>query len=75
MALRCNAPLEAPIAYTVKNPVDGTVNTDNWLPEYVQYSKFYGSLRKRAYSNILRILTPKNENFQMKNSGSFHISA
>ena len=33
------------------------------------------SLRKHAYSNILRILPPKNENFQMKNSGNFHISA
>ena len=31
--------------------------------------------RKHAYSNILRILPPKNENFQMKNSSSFHISA
>ena len=26
-------------------------------------------------TNILRILPPKNENFQMKNSGTFHISA
>ena len=33
------------------------------------------ALRKHAYSNILRILPPKNENFQMKKSGSFHISA
>ena len=33
------------------------------------------TLRKHAYSNILRILPPKNENFRMKNSGSFHISA
>ena len=33
------------------------------------------TLRKHAYSNILRILPPKNKNFQMKNSGSFHISA
>ena len=33
------------------------------------------TLRKPAYSNILRILPQKNENFQMKNSGSFHISA
>ena len=33
------------------------------------------SLRKHAYSNIYRILPAKNENFQMKNSGSFHISA
>ena len=32
-------------------------------------------LRKHAYSNILRILPPKNENFQIKNSGSFPISA
>ena len=33
------------------------------------------TLRKHAYSNILRILPPKIENFHMKNSGSFHISA
>ena len=33
------------------------------------------SLRKRAYSNILKILPPKNENFQIKNSNVFHISA
>ena len=30
---------------------------------------------KNAYSNILSTLPLKNENFQMKNSGSFHISA
>ena len=33
------------------------------------------SLRKHAYSIIMRILPPKIENFQMKNSGSFHIPA
>ena len=33
------------------------------------------SLRKHAYSNILKILQPKNGNFQMKNSDIFHISA
>ena len=33
------------------------------------------SLRKHAYSNILRILPPKHENFQMKISDIFHISA
>ena len=38
------------------------------------YLKIFISLRKHAYSNILTILPPKNENFQMKNSGSFHIS-
>ena len=32
-------------------------------------------LRKHAYSNILKILPPKNENFQIKNSNIFHISA
>ena len=36
---------------------------------------FSMSLRKHAYSNILKILPPKNENFQMKNSDIFHISA
>ena len=30
------------------------------------------SLRKHAYSNILRNLPPRNGNFKMKNSGSFH---
>ena len=32
-------------------------------------------LRKHAYSNILKILWPKIENFQIKNSDIFHISA
>ena len=39
---------------------------------------FYGSqyaLRKHAYLNILKIFPPKNENFQIKNSDIFHISA
>ena len=35
------------------------------------------SIRKHTYSNtcILKILPPKNENFQIKNSDTFHISA
>ena len=33
------------------------------------------SLRKHAYLNILKILPPKNENFQIKNYIVFHISA
>ena len=37
--------------------------------------KFFPSLRKHAYSNILKILPPIPENFQIKNSDSFHISA
>ena len=32
-------------------------------------------LRKHAYSNILKILPPKNENFQIKNPDIFVISA
>ena len=33
------------------------------------------TLRKHAYSNILKILPPKNENFQIKSPDIFHISA
>ena len=33
------------------------------------------TFQKLAYSNTLRILPSKSGNFQMKNSGSFHISA
>ena len=33
------------------------------------------ALRKHAYSNILKILPPKNENFQIKFLDIFHISA
>ena len=33
------------------------------------------SLRKHDYSNILKILLLKDENFQIKNSDIFHISA
>ena len=32
-------------------------------------------LRKYAYENILKILTPKYKKFQVKNSHTFHISA
>ena len=33
------------------------------------------TLRKHAYSNMLKILPPKNETIQIKNSDIFHISA
>ena len=33
------------------------------------------TLRKHAYSNILKILPPNNENFQIKNSDIFQILA
>ena len=35
----------------------------------------YFSLGKQAYSNILKISPPKNENFQIKKSDIFHIFA
>ena len=38
-------------------------------------NKVDASLRKHAYSNIFKILQLKKENFQIKNSGIFHISA
>ena len=39
----------------------------------LSYHKF--PLRKHAYSNKLKILPSKNENFQIKNSDIFQISA
>ena len=33
------------------------------------------TLRKHAYSNILKLLPPKNKKNQIKNSDIFHISA
>ena len=32
------------------------------------------SLPKHAYSNIMKLLPPKNENFQIKKSDIFHVS-
>ena len=40
-----------------------------------RYIAFLTTLRKHAYSNILKILPPKNENFQIKKSDIFQISA
>ena len=37
--------------------------------------QIFKPLRKHAYSNILNISPPKTENFQIKNSDIFHISA
>ena len=38
---------------------------------YHVYLKYSDTLRKLAYSNILKILPPKHENFQIKNSDIF----
>ena len=39
------------------------------------HNMIFQLLRKHAYSNILKILPPKNENFQIKIQTLFHISA
>ena len=36
--------------------------------------QFRCTLQKHAYSNTLKILPPKNESFQIKNSDIFHVS-
>ena len=46
-----------------------------WLKYEIVYEPVV-TLRIHAYSNILKILSPKkNESFQIKNSDIFHISA
>ena len=44
-----------------------------WVPR--RSEKGENPLRKHAYLNILKTLPPKNENFQIKHSDIFHISA
>ena len=52
-----------------------------WLGNILLCANFFPSashtlpLRKHAYSNILKILPLKNENFQIKSSDIFHITA
>ena len=41
------------------------------IHEVTQKRRPQSPLRKHAYSNILKILPPKNENFQIKNSDIF----
>ena len=50
-----------------------STQTNNYF-EFITLNKCF-MLRYITKTNILRILPPKNENFQMKNFGSFHISA
>ena len=63
----------------------GKDGTNHIYSKYIQMSEEDGdssvqcsfdshTLRKQSYSNILRILPQKKENFRMK-TGSFHISA
>ena len=56
---------------------DAFVRSENILRQEVKggWEELERSLRKHAYSNILKILPPKNENFQIKTSDIFHIFA
>ena len=40
-----------------------------------RFSKMFIPFRKHAYSNIVKTLQPKKENFQIKNSDIFNIPA
>ena len=46
-----------------------------WLFIHHTKNRNMHSLGKHAYSNIMKILPPKNENFQRKMLIFFHISA
>ena len=52
-----------------------SMNWINYILNVIRSSVRKVTLRKHAYSNKLKILPPKNENFQIKKSDSFHISA
>ena len=57
---------------------EGTFSRVPNLPSDKISADIYNNFRyiyKHAYSNILKFLPPKYENFQMKNSDNFHISA
>ena len=42
---------------------------------YMVFSMIIYTLRKHAYSNILKTLPPKIKNFQIKSSDNFHVYA
>ena len=45
------------------------------IPQVIIFTDIATALRKHAYSNILKILSPNKEHFQIKNSGIFLMSA
>ena len=53
----------------------GSIKSNINFCNLIYLNDFSIALRKHAYSNILKILPPKHENFQMKNSYIFHNSA
>ena len=50
-------------------------NTTHVFMKKLEKVLIWITLRKHTYSNILQILSPKNENFQIKNPDIFHVSA
>ena len=50
-------------------------SSNSFCHVYVVIGKRLHALRKHAYSNTLKILPPKNDNFSDKNSDIFYISA
>ena len=61
--------------YTYKKKKKKNEKKKKTLVCWTFFPRLKKSLRKHAYSNILKFLPPKNENFQMKNSDNLHISA
>ena len=63
------------VRYKITHPPLGAVWSRPTLLADALCSKpgVYMLLRKHAYSNILKILQPKKENFQIKNSDFFFI--
>ena len=53
----------------------GLDNNHNIAEDYIHVHLLFDSLRKHAYSNIFKISPPKTENFQIKKSDIFLISA
>ena len=52
------------------------MTADHWVEKMPYLGLFFFfAFRKHACSNMLKILPPKNENFQLKNCDIFHISA
>ena len=63
----------AKILLVAKDPNFLQTDSEDWID--CANEQVYLSLRKHAYLNILKISSPKTENFQIKNSDIFHISA
>ena len=61
-------------AHLCRSAKESTLAGKN-VPKRSKLCSFRVALRKQAYSNILETLTPKNENFQIKNFDILHISA